>query len=136
MTPTTIATYQRMLQNLVLVFLGGGLGSALRLYTNHLAAELLPRPFFAGTLIVNIVGSLLIGILIGIGVDKNAFSHQATLFFTTGFCGGFTTFSTFSAEIMRLLQSQEYAVASVYIVITLSLGIGSAVLGYFIVRTL
>lgn len=104
-----------MLKEIILVALGGALGSSLRygctLGVDHLAWH----PTIA-TLIVNVLGSFLIGMVIS-SSDKPTF----TLFASVGFCGGFTTFSTFSSQNVRLLQQSLYGQAFTYMGSTLVL---------------
>ena len=80
--------------NIFAIFLGGGLGSVLR----YLANLYIPMP----TLFVNILGSFIIGFLYVILVDKVEISNQLKLALTVGFCGGLTTFSTFSLELFKM----------------------------------
>jgi fluoride exporter len=116
-----------MLKHLLLVGLGGGLGSAMRYGIGLL---LNTKPFPWATLAVNIAGSLLIGIIFALSTRPEALSHNWKLFLTTGICGGFTTFSAFSIENMELLQSGKYAIATVYIGASILLGIAAAFVGY------
>jgi len=94
----------------LLVFVGGGLGSALRYLVSVSLARVLPT-FPLGTLCVNLVGSLLMGLLMQIALSSSAFSPSVRLTLTTGFVGGFTTYSTFNYETTKLLQDGSAAVA-------------------------
>ena len=83
------------MKQFLLVFIGGGFGSILRYYiSKNLNAYY--SNFYLGTFLVNIIGCLLIGILIGLSLKNNYISENQTLLLATGFCGGFTTFSTFA----------------------------------------
>ena len=82
-----------MVRNLLLVALGGGLGSVCR----YLVSRMVESSFPWGTFAVNILGSLLIGLLVAL-VGKGIVSNEIKLLLVTGFCGGFTTFSTFANE--------------------------------------
>lgn len=98
---------------IIMVFLGGGLGSALRfLISKALNKSSLEIPF--GTLTVNIVGSLLLGLILGISLKSGALSNNTMLFLATGFCGGFTTFATFSYENQVFLRTGDYANLAIY----------------------
>lgn len=79
------------------------------------------------TLLVNVSGSLLIGILIAGGIQ--GYWHSLAVI---GFCGGFTTFSAFSLELLRLLKGGYYSTAGIYILLSVALSLGAAILGYWI----
>jgi fluoride exporter len=113
----------------VVVTLGGGLGSAARLLLGAFVQERLPLDFPAGTLLINIIGSFLIGLIMQVGVDTRVFSPEARFFLTTGLCGGFTTFSTFSYETIQLFEDDRYAAAAAYIAASVLLSIAACVLG-------
>ena len=86
------------MKQLLLVFLGGGAGSALRyLISKYLNPVHMGIPY--GTLAVNIIGSLLVGLVIGLALKTNPISQNTMLLLATGFCGGFTTFSAFAMKI-------------------------------------
>ena len=89
--------------NILLVLVGGGLGSLLRYGSSLLAAKLFGDGFAWGTLFVNLVGCLLIGFIVGC-VDRALLSKTSRVFLVTGVLGGLTTFSSFSLESVRLLQ--------------------------------
>ena len=95
------------MRQLFFVFIGGGLGSVLRYiigrYLNQTGSG-----FPLGTFTANILGSLLIGIIIGLAAKNNTLSQNQTLLLATGFCGGFTTFSTFAYENHVLFKSGDF----------------------------
>ncbi|KAB1067208.1 fluoride efflux transporter CrcB [Tamlana haliotis] len=92
------------MKNLLLVFIGGGFGSVLRfLIGKHFNSIETGIPY--GTFSANILGSFLIGIILGLAAKHNAINHNHTLLLATGFCGGFTTFSTFIYENHVFLKS-------------------------------
>ncbi len=116
-----------MIKNLLLVGLGGGIGSMLRFGTALLINnKLFPYATFA----VNIIGSFIIGIVFALTLKEVALSHNWKLFLSAGICGGFTTFSAFSLENMGLLQSGKYGLAITYIGLSVILGIIATFLGY------
>jgi CrcB protein len=90
--------------SVVLVLIGGGLGSVVRYLASLAAGRLFGDGFAWGTLAVNLLGCLLIGLAVGL-VDKALIPRTFRIFAVTGFLGGFTTFSTFSLESIRYLQS-------------------------------
>ena len=82
------------------------------------------------TWIINIIGSLAIGIVFGLSVRDEAFAANWKLFLATGICGGFTTFSAFSMENLQLLQNGKFLLALVYIISSVALGITAAFIGF------
>ena len=115
----------------LLVFLGGGIGSVLR----YLVGKLFQGPlgtFPTGTMTVNVIGSLLIGILVGYGLKNGGLSEPQTLLLVTGFCGGFTTFSTFALENQTVLKTGDYTSFVIYTFGSLFLGISAVILGLFL----
>lgn len=117
------------LQNLIWIFLGGGLGSVLRFLISKYAYPLFEN-FFIGTLTINLLGSFIIGLIIGLEI-KLILQKPAMMFLTVGFCGGFTTFSTFALENFNLIKSEQYLLASVYILTSVVIGILAVGLGLF-----
>lgn len=111
--------------NFVLIALGGAAGSLLR----YVCSRLWNAPAFPyGTLVVNIVGSFLIGLLAAT-FSKQA-DEQKRLLFITGFCGGFTTFSAFSLEGLQMLQQAKFLVFFVYTFATLIFGLLATYIGF------
>jgi len=119
-----------MIKNLLLVGLGGGIGSMLR-YGSSLLIQ--SKLFPSATLAVNITGSFIIGIVFAMSIKEEILLNNWKLFLATGICGGFTTFSAFSLENMGLLQSGKYGLAVTYILLSIILGIGATFLGYLLV---
>jgi CrcB protein len=93
------------------VALGGAIGSALRYATTLGAARLMGTSFPLGTLLVNVLGCLLAGLIFGIAEERAALPPIIRILLLTGFLGGFTTFSTFAVETVALLQAGSYVVA-------------------------
>jgi len=111
----------------ILVFLGGGLGSLVR-YGIGLYFSAQSTDFPLGTFVSNFLACLILGIFIGIQLKEN-FQAQYGLLFITGFCGGFSTFSTFSGESLRLFQNQQIALGLIYIGGSIILGLLAVYLG-------
>ncbi len=119
-----------MFKNFLLVGLGGCIGSMMRYATWYFFR---PTNFPAATLLVNIAGSLVIGIVIGLSIKDVDFSQGWKLFLATGICGGFTTFSAFSIENLQMLQNGKYFLSLAYICSSIIFGIAAAWLGFKLV---
>ena len=100
----------------LIVFLGAGIGGALRHGVNLGAARFFGYGFPFGTLIVNVVGSFLMGALAGYFLLKPGVQQEVRLFLTTGILGGFTTFSAFSLDAALLIKRHAYGLAMGYVV--------------------
>jgi CrcB protein len=116
-----------MIKNILLVGLGGSIGSMAR-YAASLLIQSKSFPY--ATLFVNIIGSFIIGFVFAMSIKEAGLSNNWKLFLATGICGGFTTFSAFSVENMGLLQSGKIGMAVTYILLSIVLGIVAIFLGY------
>jgi fluoride exporter len=126
-----------MIQTL-LVFIGGGLGAACRHGVNVGAGRLFGLGFPSGTLIVNVVGSFLMGLIVAYLAFRadQTWSQHARLMVTTGFLGGFTTFSAFSLDVALLWERGAQATAAGYVLTTVALSILGLFAGLALVRAL
>jgi len=112
------------IKNILMVAIGGALGASFRYALNEWL-----QSGFKTTLLINIIGSLLIGIVMGIAQKNASFDQQWRLLLATGVCGGFTTFSAFSIENVWLLQEGKFAWALFYILISITAGLCAAWIG-------
>ena len=124
------------MERVLLVALGGALGSVLRYLTTVVALRWLGPEFPWGTLAVNLVGSFLIGVVNEIGSDALRLSPDTRLFLSTGVMGGLTTYSAFSYETTRLLAAHAWSIAGLYVVVTTVACVGLCVLGVATARSL
>ena len=118
-----------MLKSIVFVGIGGAVGSVMRYLLGVLGAHYLKGTFPIATFITNFLGCLIIGLLIGYFGKSNEINPQLKLLLITGFCGGFTTFSTFAAENVQLLENGNYWLLLGNVVGSVILGIGGVILG-------
>jgi CrcB protein len=122
--------------NYAIVFIGAGIGGALRHGVNLAAFRYIGPGLGYGTLIVNIVGSFLMGALAAYFAFKGQGTQHWRLFMTTGILGGFTTFSAFSLDAALLYERGEIGTAALYVAASVVLSIAALFAGLFIVRQL
>lgn len=125
-----------MLKNIVMVALGGSAGSVLRYLCQRWVYQFYPHPFPWGTLSVNIAGCFLIGVFYSISEKSSLLTPEWRLLLTTGFCGGFTTFSAFAFENLTLLRSGDVTYFILYILVSVVLGIASVLGGITLIKLL
>jgi CrcB protein len=108
---------------------GGALGSVARYALNVAIQTRFAEPFPLGIMIINVGGSLLLGFLMRLSLETTGMSPEARLFLTTGFCGGFTTFSTFSYDALTLFETGALRSAWIYVIGSVGLSVAGAFAG-------
>ncbi len=122
------------MKQLLLVFVGGGFGSVLRfIIGKYLNSTETGIPW--GTFAANILGSLLIGIILGFAAKNDSLTQNQTLLLATGFCGGFTTFSTFAYENHVFLKAGDFTSFAFYTIGSFIVGFLAVFLGLFLVKS-
>ena len=121
------------MKQILLVFIGGGLGSAARYSISkwiHTSESTIPY----GTFSVNVIGSLFIGLILGYSLRNNMMSQSMILLLATGFCGGFTTFSTFAYENQVFLKNGDFLNFGIYTISSFILAFIAVFLGLWIAK--
>jgi len=119
-----------MFKQLLLIGTGGFIGSVARYLVSRLSARVEWFSIPIGTLVVNVVGSLLIGFLIGISEKSPIISVEWRMFLMVGLCGGFTTFSSFTGENLMLIRNGQVLPLLLYTALSILLGFTAVYLGY------
>jgi len=118
-----------MLKQILLVGAGGAVGSIFRFLTSVFVTRSEPWPFPVATFIVNIIGCFCIGLFANLIPSNNL-----RFLMITGFCGGFTTFSTFASENLSLINNNQLFIAVIYIVASVIIGLGAVWLGMYVTK--
>ena len=113
---------------------GSALGGVGRYLLGGLVQRFLSGTFPAGTLVVNLTGSFLLGLFLRYALDTPTLTPELRAFLTIGFCGGYTTFSTFSYETMLLLEDGEWTRAGLYAGLSVLLALTATALGFLAAR--
>ena len=119
------------MMNCLIVALGGGIGACLR-YMIGLIPLREPYAFPVKTLVINLVGCFLIGLIAALAVKNTSLSPKTVLFIKTGLCGGFTTFSTFALETENLIKTGHIGIAILYVALSVVVGVGLAFAGQLV----
>ena len=117
--------------NIIFVALGGALGAVLRYLISLIPYK---GSFPILTLVTNLLGALIIGIVVGIAEENKNMPENLILFLKTGFCGGFTTFSTFSLETLNLWQKKNYGLSMLYAGLSFVLCVVGVYIGKILVK--
>ncbi len=112
-----------MFKTVLLAGLGGFIGSCLRYLVGRLCHLMFTSPYPWGTFLVNIIGSFFIGVLFGLVEKTNMISAQMNVFLITGFCGGFTTFSSFADDMYLLADGKQWGYFAAYVGLSFILGL-------------
>ena len=120
----------------LIVFAGGGLGSVVRFYLSQWVTIRTASSFPWGTLTSNVLACVMLGLAVSMADQKMMLGANARLFWTVGFCGGFSTFSTFSAESVTLLQSGLTLSMSLYMIMSVMLCLLAVMFGLWAGRLL
>jgi CrcB protein len=121
-------------RSILFVGIGGMIGSICRYLAVTLVVSLLPFTFPFGTFAVNIIGSFVMGAVVGLAEHYLWMQHDWRIFLTAGFCGGFTTFSAFAFENVELLVDKNYLTFAAYSTSSFVLCLGAAFLGLMLTR--
>lgn len=123
-----------MIKTLLLVGTGGFFGSVSRFLASRFMQNYFPSAFPFGTFFVNITGCFLIGLIYGFSERSSLLTSNWKLFLAVGFCGGFTTFSTFANENLALLRDGEFFHFALYTSLSVFLGIAATFIGVLITK--
>lgn len=124
-----------MLKMILIAGAGGGAGSIARFLTQQWMSRTFPSSFPWGTLLVNVAGCLIIGAVYALSEKGDILSPEMRLLLATGFCGGFTTFSSFAYENIALMRDGAYLYASAYIAASIVTGLLAVLAGIFLIKT-
>ncbi|WP_341480423.1 fluoride efflux transporter CrcB [Clostridium cibarium] len=122
------------LQKIIFVGVGGCIGASLRYLITIASSKLINSNFPFGTLIVNVIGGFLIGLIMELSNSTELISPNLKLFLTTGIMGGLTTFSTFSYETINLMNDGRYVLGSANILLNVILSLGGVILAKFLCK--
>ncbi|MDR3268505.1 MAG: fluoride efflux transporter CrcB [Tannerella sp.] len=123
-----------MIRTLLFIGLGGGAGSIFRYLTSVVVTRYFQSVFPLAIFIVNVSGCFLIGLFLGLSERHPFANSDLKWLFITGFCGGYTTFSTFSAENVGLVQSGHYLTAALYAAASVLAGLGAVWIGLILAK--
>lgn len=123
-----------MMKMMLLAGVGGFVGTCLRYLTGRLCHLWSLGGFPLGTFVVNVVGCFVIGALLGLAERENILSPTMNVMLVTGFCGGFTTFSSFADDIFLLMQQRNWMLLTLYAGLSLVLGVAMVWLGRVVVK--
>ncbi len=123
------------LRGVMIVAFGSAIGGALRAILVSVTATRVTASFPLGVLLVNVIGSFVFGVAIRYGVQTGSMSDSTRMLITTGLCGGFTTFSAFSMDIVDGLEQGRSTMVTTYVLASLVLGVGALLFGMNVGRS-
>ena len=123
-----------MFKAMIIAGLGGFIGPCLRFLTGKFFHAVTSSAFPWGTFSVNVIGSFVIGIFFGLAERSNVISPSMNVFLITGFCGGFTTFSSFADDMYLMLQQRHWMSLGLYVGLSFLLGLAMVWLGRSLVK--
>jgi fluoride exporter len=123
-----------MLRIILYVITGSSVGGVARYLSQQFVQKHYPSSIPFGTMAVNIIGCFIIGMVYGVGEKGEVLSPEMRILLATGFCGGFTTFSSFAFENMKLIQDGEYFYMAFYIAASVVLGFLAVYLGALLIK--
>jgi CrcB protein len=116
------------------IAIGSAIGGLSRYLVGGAVQRLAAGTFPVGTLLVNVTGSFLLGAILRYGIDTPSVTPELRAFLTVGFCGGYTTFSTFSYETAALLEDGEWSRAALYVALSVAVSVVATFLGFIAAR--
>jgi fluoride exporter len=130
----SIVSFSKMIRTLLLIGTGGFIGSILRFLASRFFQNNIQSTFPLGTFFVNITGCFLIGLIYGLSEKSTLFTPGWKMFLTVGFCGGFTTFSTFANENLALIRNGDFFHFIIYTGLSVFLGIMATFFGVLLTK--
>jgi CrcB protein len=118
------------------IAVGSAIGGVSRYLVGGLTQRLMGGTFPVGTLLINVTGSFLLGLILRYGVETATLTPEVRAFLTIGFCGGYTTFSTFSYETVVLAEDGQWTRAALYVALSVGLSLVATFLGFATAREL
>jgi len=125
-----------MIRNFILIGAGSSIGGICRYLTQQFVQKNYPSSIPLGTLSVNIIGCFIIGLIYALSDRGNILSPTMRLLLATGFCGGYTTFSSFAYENIKLLQDGEFFYTGLYILLSVVVGFAAVYLGILFIKSI
>lgn len=123
-----------MIRNLILIGAGGCIGSICRYLSQQFVQNHYPSSIPLGTMLVNIGGCFIIGIVYALSAKGTMISPEARIFLATGFCGGFTTFSSFAYENVAMVLEGEFYYTALYLLLSVIIGFGAVHAGILLIK--